>query len=159
RAVQQRDRCHRSARGGAPRGRRAASRAERRASRAARPGRARFGAGGRLVTAPAVKIDRSKLPQPSATGRFTFPSIQKSVLPNGLGVWTVRHDTVPIVDCLLLVRRGSASNPPGQDGLAALTLDMLDEGSGGRSAIEMHEALARIGAQFDADIGSDAAAL
>jgi len=111
------------------------------------------------VTAPAVKIDRSKLPQPSATGRFTFPSIQKSVLPNGLGVWTVRHDTVPIVDCLLLVRRGSASDPPGQDGLAALTLDMLDEGSGGRSAIEMHEALARIGAQFDADIGSDAAAL
>ena len=36
---------------------------------------------------------------------------------------------------------------------------MLDEGSGGRSAIEMHEALARIGAQFDSDIGSDGAAL
>src|SRR5207244_5283374 len=32
-------------------------------------------------------------------------------------------------------------------------------GSGGRSAIEMHEALARIGAQFDSDIGSDGAAL
>jgi zinc protease len=36
---------------------------------------------------------------------------------------------------------------------------MLDEGSGGRSAIEMHEALARIGAQFDTDIGADAALL
>ena len=33
---------------------------------------------------------------------------------------------------------------------------MLDEGSGERSAIEMHEALARLGAQFDTDIGSDA---
>ena len=33
---------------------------------------------------------------------------------------------------------------------------MLDEGSGDRSAIEMHEALARLGAQFDTDIGSDA---
>jgi predicted Zn-dependent peptidase len=36
---------------------------------------------------------------------------------------------------------------------------MLDEGSGDRSAIEMHEALARVGAQFDSDIGADAAAL
>src|SRR3989441_8679053 len=36
---------------------------------------------------------------------------------------------------------------------------MLDEGSGDRSAIEMHEALARLGAQFDTDIGSDAASV
>jgi predicted Zn-dependent peptidase len=33
---------------------------------------------------------------------------------------------------------------------------MLDEGSGDRSAIDMHEAIARLGAQFDIDIGSDA---
>ena len=33
---------------------------------------------------------------------------------------------------------------------------MLDEGSGAWSAIEVHEALARIGAQFDTDIGADA---
>ena len=64
-----------------------------------------------------------------------------------------------MVTVLLLVRRGSADDPPGLDGLAAMTLDMLDEGSGGRSAIEMHEALARIGAQLDSDIGSDAALL
>ena len=60
---------------------------------------------------------------------------------------------------MLLVRRGAADDPPGKDGLAALTVDMLDEGSGGRSAIEMHEALARLGAQLDSDIGPDAALL
>jgi predicted Zn-dependent peptidase len=58
---------------------------------------------------------------------------------------------------MLLVRRGAADDPAGKEGLAALTVDMLDEGSGGRSAIQMHEALATIGAQLDADIGSDAA--
>ena len=36
---------------------------------------------------------------------------------------------------------------------------MLDEGSGGRSAIDVHEALARIGAQLESDIGPDAALL
>src|SRR5258708_1562191 len=60
---------------------------------------------------------------------------------------------------MLLVRRGAADDPPDKEGLAAITLDMLDEGSGGRSAIEMHEALARLGAQLDSDISSDATLL
>ena len=58
---------------------------------------------------------------------------------------------------MLLVRRGAAARSRRQaNGLAAITADMLDEGSGDRSAIEMHEAIARLGAQFDTDIGSDA---
>ena len=68
----------------------------------------------------------------------------------------MHHAQVPLVAFTLLVRRGAAADPPGKDGLAAMTADMLDEGSGDRSAIEMHEALARLGAQFDTDIGSDA---
>jgi zinc protease len=104
----------------------------------------------------AAAVDRSRLPEPGPTAPFTFPAIEKSTLSNGLGVWTVQHPQVPLVAFLLLVRRGSAADPPGKDGLAAITADMLDEGTGERSAIEMHEALARIGAQFDTDIGSDA---
>ena len=74
-------------------------------------------------------------------------------------MWTVRHPSIPLVTFVLLVRRGAADDPPAKEGLAAITLDMLDEGSGGRSAIEMHEALARLGAQLDSDIGSDATIL
>jgi len=61
-----------------------------------------------------------------------------------------------MVAFMLLVPRGAANDPRGKDGLAATTADMLDEGSGDLSAIEIHEALARIGAQFDTDVGSDA---
>jgi zinc protease len=100
--------------------------------------------------------DRSRLPAPGPSPPFHFPSISKSVLPNGLAVWTVRHEAVPLTSLVLLVRRGSAADPVGKDGLAAITADMLDEGSGELSAIEIHEALGRIGAQFDTDIGSDA---
>lgn len=106
-----------------------------------------------------MTVNRAHLPEPRRGQPFIFPAIEKSQLPNGLGVWTVRHAAVPVVTSLLLMRRGSASDPPGKEGLAAITLDMLDEGSGERSAIEMHEALARVGAQFDSDIGADAAAL
>ena len=101
-------------------------------------------------------VDRSRLPEPGPARSFTFPAIEKSTLPNGLRVWTVRHPQVPVIAFDLLVRRGASADPAGKDGLAALTADMLDEGSGGRTAIEIHEALARLGAQFDTDIGSDA---
>ena len=37
---------------------------------------------------------------------------------------------MPVVTVMLLVRRGAADDPPGKEGLAALTVDMLDEGSG-----------------------------
>jgi predicted Zn-dependent peptidase len=108
---------------------------------------------------PTALIDRSRLPEPGPTRSYTFPAIDKSTLPNGLRVWTVTHPQVPVIAFDLLVRRGASADPPGKDGLAALTADMLDEGSGDRSAIEMHEALARLGAQFDTDIGSDAASV
>ena len=107
------------------------------------------------MTGPA-KVDRSQLPAPVPTRSFPFPAIDKSTLANGMRVWTVHNAQVPLVAFTLLVRRGAAADPPGQDGLAAVTADMLDEGSGEHSAIEMHEALARLGAQFDTDIGSDA---
>ncbi len=69
------------------------------------------------------------------------------------------HTAIPVATLMLLVRRGAADDPSGKEGLAAITVDMLDEGSGGRSAIQMHEALARIGGQLDSDIGSDASLL
>jgi zinc protease len=104
-----------------------------------------------------VNVDRSKLPEPGPSPVFHFPPIEKSVLPNGLHVWSVAHAIIPLVSVMLLIKRGAADDPPGREGLAAMTLDMLDEGSGSHSAIEMHEELARIGAQLESDIGSDAA--
>jgi zinc protease len=108
------------------------------------------------VVREAQAADRSRLPQPGPSATFTFPALEKSTLDNGLGIWTVYHPQIPLTAFVLLVRRGSSADPVGKDGLAAITADMLDEGTGDRSAIEMHEELARIGAQFDTDIGSDA---
>ena len=107
------------------------------------------------AAARTVAVDRAT-PAAGPVRPFAFPAIEKSTLPNGLRVWTVRHPQVPVIAFDLLVRRGASADPTGKDGLAAMTADMLDEGTGDRSAIAMHEALARLGAQFDTDIGSDA---
>jgi len=106
-----------------------------------------------------MAVDRSRLPVPGRTPPFHFPAIDRSTLSNGLRVWSVRHDSIPVATVMLLIRRGAADDPAGKEGLAAITADMLDEGTGNLSAIEIHEALARIGAQLDSEIGPDATVL
>jgi zinc protease len=103
--------------------------------------------------------DRSRLPELGPEQSFTFPAIQRTTLDNGLRVWTVEHHQVPLVSVLALIPAGAAADPPKQPGLAAITGDMLDEGCGDMSALDVHEALGRIGAQLDLDIGHDATVL
>jgi zinc protease len=105
---------------------------------------------------PLLKVDRSRLPESGPSHAIAFPAIEKSALPNGLKVWTVRHPQVPVIAFSLLIGRGASSDPAGKHGLAAMTADMLDEGSGDRSALQIHEAIARLGTQLETDIGSDA---
>ncbi|MGE0449327.1 MAG: M16 family metallopeptidase [Vicinamibacterales bacterium] len=106
-----------------------------------------------------MSVDRSRLPVPGQPPPYRLPAIERSALPNGLRVWTIAHTAIPVATVILLIRRGASDDPVGKEGLAALTVDMLDEGTGALSAIEIHEALARVGAQLDADIGPDAALL
>jgi len=104
-------------------------------------------------------VDRSRLPLPGPDPGFTFPVADKQRLGNGLSVWTVERPGLPMVSLMLVLPGGSALDPEDRPGLASLTADMLDEGAGDRSAIEMQEALARIGAELDTETGPDSVVL
>ncbi len=106
-----------------------------------------------------MTVDRSRLPRLGAEPRFTFPHVAKHQLSNGLRVWTVEHRGLPVIAVIALVPAGAAHDPADRPGLAALTGDMLDEGAGGRSALELQEALGRIGASLDTEVGADATML
>ena len=106
-----------------------------------------------------TRVDRSRLPRPGPDRAFRFPPIVKHQLENGLAVWTVEHRSVPVLTTVVLLDVGSAVDPPQRPGLASLTGDMLDEGAGNRSALDVNDALGRIGAQFDTEVGPDATIL
>ena len=103
-----------------------------------------------------MAVDRSRLPEVGPDPSFRFPRIDKHVLANGLTVRTIEHASVPVVTFVVQVEGGSAVDPAGQDGLAALTADMCDEGTGALSAIDVSEALDGIGADYDVEVGADA---
>ena len=100
-------------------------------------------------------VDRSTL-RPRADRRPALSFIERQTLANGLEIRAIAHRAVPVVCAVLIVRGGTAADPPDHPGLAAFMADLLDEGSGGRSALAIADALARFGADFDVDVGSDA---
>lgn len=105
-----------------------------------------------------MAVDRSRLPDVGPDPSFVFPAIVTERLPNGLQVRAVEHRSAPVITFVLQVAGGSGSDPSGGEGLAAVVADMVDEGTGDLSAIEVSDALARIGAEYDVDVGSDATA-
>ena len=56
---------------------------------------------------------------------------------------------------MLVLPRGSATDPPGKSGLTALTADMLDEGAGSRTALELNQELQRLATDYGAWAGVD----
>jgi predicted Zn-dependent peptidase len=106
-----------------------------------------------------MAVDRSQLPALGPEPRFRFPEIRRRQLVNGVRVLTVEHHAVPLVSFLALLPVGAAADPLDRPGLAAVTSDMLDEGSGELDALELHESLGRIGGHLDSEIGSDATIL
>jgi predicted Zn-dependent peptidase len=106
-----------------------------------------------------MPVDRSRLPAPGDPLPFTFPQILRHTLPNGIRVCTIEHHEVPLVTGFVLTPVGSSQDPSDGHGLAAITGDLLDEGSGDLDALQIHEALGRIGAHIDTEIGADATLL
>jgi zinc protease len=109
-------------------------------------------------TLPAIQQpDRSKPPAIGPPPELHLPAIDRRTLSNALPVWIVAQHKVPVVHVELAVRAaGSGSDPVKKFGLASLTADMLDEGAGNRSALEIADAIDYLGAELDTSSSSDA---
>ena len=101
-------------------------------------------------------VDRSRLPDVGPDPAFSFPDIVRHRLSNGLDLRTIEHHTVPVVTFVLQVAGGAGADRSDGEGLAAITADMLDEGTGSLSALDVSDAVASIGGDYDLDVGPDA---
>ena len=106
-----------------------------------------------------MAVDRRVLPPVGAAASLQFPAIERETLPNGVRLWTVDHREPDLASLVLLIPSGSAADPPGCEGLAAFTADLLDDGTRRRSGVDLHAALASIGGRLGTDVTSDATVL
>lgn len=113
-----------------------------------------------LVSAAAAqKPDRSAPPGLGPPPALEIPPVQRHTLSNGLEVRIIEQHEVPLVQANLIVGAGSAVDPAGKFGAASLTADMLDEGAGTRSALELADAIAFLGAELGTSSSFDYSAV
>ncbi|MBV9865856.1 MAG: insulinase family protein [Abitibacteriaceae bacterium] len=110
---------------------------------------------GNNTVAAAPTTDSYERPTPQPDPVFSLPHLQRRRLSNGLPVLIVEQHELPIVSFNLVVKAGAAADPPERAGLAALTSDLLDEGTGTRSALTISSELAGVGARLSTWSGWD----
>ena len=70
-------------------------------------------------------------------------------------MWHAKWGTTPLVSLLVVIPRGTANDPKGKAGLTYLMADMLDEGAGKLSALQLSEELQRLATDYSASASVD----
>jgi zinc protease len=94
-------------------------------------------------------------PRPLPSHPVGFPPYELHSLSNGMQVIVVSHHEQPEVTMRLMVRAGTANDPPGKNGLATLLASLLDQGTSTRTAQEIADAIDSIGGSVETGAGSD----
>jgi zinc protease len=91
-------------------------------------------------------VERSKLPVPGAPPEAKFPAFQRAKLSNGMKIILAERHATPLVNFNLQLDSGSAADQFAIPGTARLVMDMLDEGTARRDALQISDELASLGA-------------
>ncbi len=94
----------------------------------------------------ASTADRSAPPAAGDSPAPDFPDLQRATLSNGMKIALAESRSVPLVNFNLLFDAGYASDQFASPGTARLAMSMLDEGTKSRTALEISEELAMLGA-------------
>ncbi|MGI8542171.1 MAG: M16 family metallopeptidase [Aridibacter sp.] len=97
------------------------------------------------------KTDYTKnLPKAGANPKFSIPNIEKKKLSNGMSVWIVPQNELPIISMNLVMNTGGTANPNNKEGLASMTAGLLESGTKTRTATEISNEQQSIGANIGA---------
>ena len=100
---------------------------------------------------------RNKQPKPTAARALSLPAARAFTLANGLTVMHVAKPGLPLVSASLVLRAGQSANALDKPGLASFTAAMLTEGTATRSAQQLADQVANLGASLSSAAGTDSA--
>ncbi|HXF49060.1 MAG TPA: pitrilysin family protein [Verrucomicrobiae bacterium] len=99
---------------------------------------------------------RSEVPKAAAERALKLPVPESFKLSNGLTIIYNQRPWLPITSARLVFKTGSDANPLDKPGLANFTVAMLDEGTKTRSALQIADEVAGLGASLSTSSTMDA---
>ena len=98
-------------------------------------------------------------PAPLSPRPYLFPRFERHRLPNGLDVIVAPVRKLPLATVMALVDAGAACDQRGREGVAALTADLLFEGTVNHDGAELNDRFERLGASVESAADWDGAAV
>src|SRR6267142_2632292 len=98
---------------------------------------------------------RKDAPKPGVASALHLPVPEKFKLSNGLTVLYSERPGLPLVAANLVLHAGSGVNPVDRPGLASMTARMLQQGTTTRSAPQIADRAADLGATLNSGAGTD----
>jgi zinc protease len=93
---------------------------------------------------------------PVEGAKLRLPEYRTVKLENGITLLLLERHALPLVSFEWIMKSGgSIGDPPGQEGLASLTAELLRKGTESRTASQISEALDFVGATWEASAGQD----
>ncbi|MEO6525863.1 MAG: pitrilysin family protein [Gemmatimonadaceae bacterium] len=105
--------------------------------------------------ATASGVDRKSLPAVAPPPAAPLPVAERATLSNGMKVVLARRAAVPVVSLTMNIDGGYAADDAAKPGVAAMTMQMVTEGTTSRNALQIADQLASLGANLNAGGGLD----
>jgi zinc protease len=106
-----------------------------------------------------VNVDepwRNEVPKSGPAKALQIPVPETTQLANGLTLILSTRRGLPVVAANLVIRSGSDTNPADMPGLANFTVALLDQGTATRTAVQIANETAQLGATLNANSSMDA---
>ena len=110
-------------------------------------------AGGGIAPAPTEPPRVAPAAEP--VGELTFPEVKRATLSNGIEVRLAQRSAIPKVTLAITFDAGSAVDPVGRKGVHETMIDLLNEGTTTKSALEIAIAQEELGSSISLGAGVD----
>lgn len=108
---------------------------------------------------PARDAFRQQVPAAEPGTALHLPTPTRTTLSNGLTLYTVSKRELPLVHVVALIRSGAAQDPPGSEGLAALTAEVARRGTASRDAHAIAQQVEDLGSSLSVSVDDDTTSL
>lgn len=95
------------------------------------------------------KLDRTQEPDLSAPPTIKQPQIWTAELGNGLNVYGIENNEIPLVSFSLRIKGGMLLDDPNKVGVANLMTDIMKEGTANKTPEELEDAIGQLGAEIN----------
>ena len=103
--------------------------------------------GEKIVKTP-TGFDRTIIPQDGPEPVVTIPAVWSEKLSNGMGVWGIEQNELPLVQFTIAIKGGHYLDNPAKPGIASLMASLMNQGTKNKTPLELEEAIDALGARI-----------